>query len=170
MERFMKTDVRHATNLVTGGVEYTFLVDGAPLPKDLDLKDYYIVRLRNFTYRIFKKVQAETDKAVLRRWNAEGREYLNLSWIPKGWSPSGGSLSAIAEGGADQWVSGIRLDSSMADCKAEDGQILYALPNDFDCLGAAEENLRLVDGLLSKTGGYVGGTAPTRHSRYNENF
>ena len=151
----MKGDPRNATNMATGGVEYTFLVDGAPLPKSFELKDYYIVRLSNFTYRIFKKVQTETDRAVLERWNAEGREYLNLSWVPKGWSPSVGSLRAIAEGGVDQLVSGIRLDSSMAECKAEDGQILYALPNDFDCLGAAEENLRLVDALLKIQGGLV---------------
>jgi hypothetical protein len=134
----MNGDPRNCTNMVTGGVEYTFLVDGAPIPDRFKLKDYYIVRLSNFTYRIFKKVQTETEKSVLRRWNADGREYLNLSWIPKGCSPDS----------ADQWVSGIRFDSSMAECKAEDGQILYALPNDFDCLGAAEENLRLVDGLL----------------------
>ena len=149
----MNGDPRNCTNMVTGGVEYTFLVDGAPIPNRFNIKDYFIVRLSNYTYRIFKKVKTKTDRAVLERWNAEGREYLNLSWIPKGWSPDGGSLRAIAEGGADQLVSGIRCDSSMADCKAEDGQILYALPNDFDCLGAAEENLRLVDGLLSKTGG-----------------
>ena len=149
----MNGEPRNCTNMVTGGVEYTFLLDGAPIPDGFKIKDYYIVRLSNFTYRIFKKVQTETDRAVLRRWNAEGREYLNLSWVPKGWSPYVGSLRAIAEGGADQLVSGIRFDSSMAECKAEDGQILYALPNDFDCLGAAEENLRLVDGLLSKTGG-----------------
>ena len=148
----MNGDPRNCTNMVTGGVEYTFLLDGAPIPDGFKIKDYYIVRLSNFTYRIFKKVQTETEKSVLRRWNAEGREYLNLSWIPKGWSPSGGSLRAIAEGGADQLVSGIRFDSSMAECKAEDGQILYALPNDFDCLGAAEENLRLVDGLLKIQG------------------
>lgn len=156
----MKYEHRHAANYVTGGVEYTFLVDGAPLPNDLDLKDYYIVRLRNFTYRIFKKVKTDVDRAVLERWNAEGREYLNLSWVPKGWSPSGGSLRAIAEGGEDQVVSGLRwsglrCDSSQAECKAEDGQILYALPNDFDCLGAAEDNLRLVDALLKIQGGLV---------------
>lgn len=143
----MKTDRRHATNYVTGGVEYTFLVDGAPVPKELDLKDYYIVRLGNFTYRIFKKVKTEVDHAVLERWNAKGREYLNLSWVPKGWSPSGFSLMAIAKGGEDQVVSG-----SQAECKAEDGQILYALPHDFDCLGAAEDNLRLIDALLKMQG------------------
>lgn len=143
----MKRDIRHATSLETGGVEYTFLVDGAPIPDDLVLKDYYIVRLGNSTYRIFKKVKTDVDRAVLERWNAEDREYLNLSWIPKGWSPSGGSLRAIAEGGEDQVVSGSR-----AECKAEDGQILYALPHDFDCLGAAEDNLRLVDALLKMQG------------------
>ena len=148
----MNGDPRNCTNMVTGGVEYTFLVDGAPIPNRFKIKDYFIVRLSNYTYRIFKKVKTKTDRAVLERWNAEGREYLNLSWIPKGWSPDGGSLRAIAEGGADQLVSGIRCDSSMAECKAEDGQILYALPNDFDCLGAAEENLRLVDGLLKIQG------------------
>lgn len=139
--------------MVTGGVEYTFLVDGATMPDSFKLKDYYIVRLSNYTYRIFKKVLTETDKAVLRRWGCEKREYLNLSWIPSGWSPSGESLRAIAEGGEDQLVSGIRCDSSQSECKADDGQILYALPNDFDCLGAAEQNLRLIDGLLKKTGG-----------------
>lgn len=148
----MKTDIRHGINLVTGGVEYTFLVDGAPVPKELDLKDYYIVRLRNFTFRIFKKVKTDVDRAVLERWKAEGREYLNLSWVPKGWSPSGESLRAIAKGGEDQVVSGLRCDSSQAECKAEDGQILYALPHDFDCLGAAEDNLRLVDALLKIQG------------------
>lgn len=151
----MKEDGIHFSNKDIGGVEYTFLVDGAPLPKDLDLKDYYIVRLRNFTYRIFKKVKTDVDRAVLSRWNAEGREYLNLSWVPNGWSPSGGSLRAIAEGGEDQVVSGLRCDSSQAECKAEDGQILYALPHDFDSLGAAEDNLRLVDALLKIQGGLV---------------
>ena len=144
----MTRDPRNCTNMVTGGVEYTFLVDGAPMPDTFKLKDYYIVRLSNHTYRIFKKVLTETDKAVLRRWGCEKREYLNLSWVPSGWSPSVGSLRAIAEGGEDQVVSG-----GQAECKAEDGQILYALPNDFDCLGAAEQNLRLIDGLLKKTGG-----------------
>lgn len=143
----MKTDRRQATNYVTGGVEYTFLVDGAPIPNDLVLKDYYIVRLGNFTYRIFKKVKTDVDRAVLERWNAKGREYLNLSWVPKGWTPSGASLMAIAKGGEDQVVSG-----SQSECKAEDGQILYALPHDFDCLGAAEDNLRLVDALLKMQG------------------
>ena len=143
----MKYEHRHANNYVTGGVEYTFLVDGSPVPKELDLKDYYIVRLRNCTYRIFKKVKTDVDRAVLERWNAEGREYLNLSWVPKGWSPSGFSLMAIAKGGEDQVVSG-----SQAEFKAEDGQILYALPHDFDCLGAAEDNLRLVDALLQIQG------------------
>lgn len=133
--------------MVTGGVEYTFLVDGAPMPDSFTLKDYYIVRLSNHTYRIFKKVLTETDKAVLRRWGCEKREYLNLSWIPKGWSPSGESLMAIAKGGEDQVVSG-----GQAECKAEDGQILYALPHDFDCLGAAEDNLRLIDALLKIQG------------------
>lgn len=143
----MKTDIRHATNVETGGVEYTFLVDLAPIPDGLVLKDYFIVRLRNFTYRIFKKVKTDVDRAVLKQWNAEEREYLNLSWVPKGWSPSGMSLMAIAKGGEDQVVSG-----STAECKAEDGQILYALPHDFDCLGAAEDNLRLVDALLKIQG------------------
>lgn len=143
----MKEDGIHFANAVTGGIEYTFLVDGATLPKDFDLKDYYIVRLRNFTYRIFKKVKTDMDRAVLERWNAEGREYLNLSWVPKGWSPSGFSLMAIAKGGEDQVVSG-----SQAECKVEDGQILYALPHDFDSLGAAEDNLRLIDALLKMQG------------------
>jgi hypothetical protein len=143
----MKTDIMHATNVETGGVEYTFLVDCAPIPDGFVLKDYFIVRLRNFTYRIFKKVKTDMDRAVLKQWNAEEREYLNLSWVPKGWSPSGLSLMAIAKGGEDQVVSG-----SQTECKAEDGQILYALPHDFDCLGAAEDNLRLVDALLKIQG------------------
>jgi hypothetical protein len=143
----MKYEHRHANNYVTGGVEYTFLVGGSPVPNNLDWKDYYVVRLRNFTYRIFKKVKTDVDRAVLERWNAEGREYLNLSWVPKGWSPSGFSLMAIAKGGEDQVVSG-----SQTEFKAEDGQILYALPHDFDSLGAAEDNLRLVDALLKIQG------------------
>lgn len=143
----MKEDGIHFSNKDIGGIEYTFLVDGSPVPNNLDLKDYYIVRLRNFTYRIFKKVKTDVDRAVLERWNAEGREYLNLSWVPKGWSPSGMSLMAIAKGGEDQVVSG-----SQTEYKAEDGQILYALPHDFDSLGAAEDNLRLVDALLKIQG------------------
>ena len=143
----MKEDGIHFSNKDIGGIEYTFLVDGTPVPNNLDLKDYYIVRLRNFTYRIFKKVKTDVDRAVLERWNAEGREYLNLSWVPKGWSPSGMSLMAIAKGGEDQVVSG-----SQTEFKAEDGQILYALPHDFDSLGAAEDNLRLVDALLKIQG------------------
>jgi hypothetical protein len=97
-------------------------------------------------------VKTDLDKAVLERWNANGREYLNLSWVPKGWSPSGESLRAIANGGEDQVVSGMRCDSSQSECKAEDGQILYALPIYFDCLGDAEDNLRLVDALLKIQG------------------
>ena len=143
----MKEDGIHFSNKDIGGIEYTFLVDGTPVPNNLDLKDYYIVRLRNFTYRIFKKVKTDVDRAVLERWNADGREYLNLSWVPKGWSPSGFALMAIAKGGEDQVVSG-----SQAEFKAEDGQILYALPHDFDSLGAAEDNLRLVDALLKIQG------------------
>lgn len=148
----MNGDPRNCTNMVTGGVEYTFLVDGVPTPDSFKIKDYYIVRLRDFTYRIFKKVSTEAEKAVLRYWNCETREYVNLSWVPKGWSPSGGALRAMSVGETDHVVSGMRCDSSQSESMAEDGQILYALPNDFDCLGAAEANLRLIDGLLG-TGG-----------------
>ena len=146
---YVNRDPSNCTNMVTGSVEYTFLVDGVPIPDSFKIKDYYIVRLNNQTYRIFKKVLTETDKEVLRMWDCENREYLNLSWIPKGWSPSGRALRAIAEGGTDQVVSRTGCDS----CEyAEDGQILYALPNDFDCLSSAEGNLRLIDELLGKTG------------------
>jgi hypothetical protein len=140
--------------MVTCGVEYTFLVDGVAIPDDFKIRAYYIVRLHDGTYRIFKKVKTETERAVLRYWKCEKREYVNLSWVPKGWSPSGGAIRDIAEGVTDSVVSGMRSDScGYAEENAEDGQILYALPHDFDCLSSAEDNLRLIDGLLGKTGG-----------------
>lgn len=128
-----------------GTVEYTYIDEGKELPKSFDLKDFYITKLLNKTYRIFKKVQTETEKAVLRYWNAEDREYVNLSWIPKGWGPSAADMARIASGGEDQVVS-----DGQVGAKVEEGRILYALPNDFRSLADAEANLLRIVEFVSK--------------------
>jgi len=128
-----------------GKVEYTYIDEGKALPKSFDLKDFYITKLLNKTYRIFKKVQTEDEKAVLRYWKAEDREYVNLSWVPEGWGPSAADMARIASGGDDQVVS-----DGQAEAKVEDGRILYALPNDFRSLADAEANLLRIVEFLSK--------------------
>lgn len=137
--------LENCENVDLGTVEYTYIVEGKALPKSFDLKDFYITKLLGKTYRIFKKVQTETEKAVLRYWKAEDREYMNLSWIPKGWGPSGADIERIANGGEDLVVS-----DGQVEAKVEEGSILYALPNDFRCLADAEANLLRIVEFLSK--------------------
>ncbi len=137
--------LENCENVNLGTVEYTYIVEGKELPRSFDLKDFYITKLLNKTYRIFKKVQTGAEKAVLRYWNAEGREYMNLSWVPKGWGPSAADIVRIANGGDDQVVSG-----GLYGAKVEDGSILYALPNDFRSLADAEANLINIVEFLSK--------------------
>lgn len=137
--------LENCANINLGTVEYTYIDEGKKLPKSFDLKDFYITKLLNKTYRIFKKVQTETEKAVLRYWNAEGREYVNLSWVPSGWGPSAADMARIASGGDDQVVS-----DGQSEAKVEDGRILYALPNDFRSLADAEANLLRIVDFLSK--------------------
>ena len=138
--------LENCENVSLGTVEYTYIDEGKALPKSFDLKDFYITKLLNNTYRIFKKVQTETEKAVLRYWNAEKREYVNLSWIPKGWGPSADDIARIASGGDDQVV----VSDGQLKGKVEDGRILYALPNDFRSLADAESNLLKIVEFLSK--------------------
>lgn len=137
--------LENCENVNLGTVEYTYIVEGKDLPKSFDLKDFYITKLLSKTYRIFKKVQTEAEKAVLRYWKAEDREYMNLSWIPKGWGPSGADIERIANGGDDRVVS-----DGQTEAKVEDGSILYALPNDFRSLADAEANLLRIVEFLSK--------------------
>lgn len=137
--------LENCANVNLGTVEYTYIVEGRELPKQFDLKDFYITKLLGKTYRIFKKVQTETEKAVLRYWNAEDREYVNLSWIPKGWRPSADDIERIASGGEDRVVS-----DGQSEAKVEEGSILYALPNDFRSLADAEANLLRIVEFLSK--------------------
>ncbi len=137
--------LENCENVNLGTVEYTYIVEGKELPRSFDLKDFYITKLLGNTYRIFKKVQTEAEKAVLRYWKAEDREYVNLSWIPKGWGPSGADNERIANGGEDRVVS-----DGQTEAKVEEGSILYALPNDFRSLADAEANLLRIAEFLSK--------------------
>lgn len=138
--------LENCENVDLGKVEYTYIVEGKDLPKSFDLKDFYITKLLSKTYRIFKKVQTEAEKAVLRYWNAENREYVNLSWVPKGWGPSAADIERIANGGEDRVV----LDGQ-TEAKVEEGSILYALPNDFRSLADAEANLLRIVEFMGKT-------------------
>jgi hypothetical protein len=137
--------LENCENVNLGTVEYTYIVEGKELPKSFDLKDFYITKLLSKTYRIFKKVQTETEKAVLRYWKAKDREYMNLSWIPKGWGPSGADIERIANGGDDRVVS-----DGQTEAEVEEGSILYALSNDFRSLADAEANLLRIVEFLSK--------------------
>lgn len=145
----MKTDESHllcGMHVELEEITYTYLVDGEDVDTE-KLDDYYIVKLRDGTYRIFKKVKTDREKDILRMWGCESREYINLSWIPKGWGPCADDMRRIASGGEDRVVSG-----KVGGMDVVEGSILYALPNDFGNLSDAEENLKMVVSLLARMG------------------